>query len=240
MAKQTRPSKLKTVPISPLSPYKLGMRFLVIPAGSAREFSVCRAEVASLENDGAWLELLDTHQRFPPDEEVYLAEFRDRYVLTHRSRILQRKGDQVWVDCPSMSERADSRLAQFTGRQDYRVEANLSVMILLKGPEFEKVMPREGQLSDLSRGGMGLVVPVKDIYAKGQRVEVQVVSWTYPVSVETTVSRVWMDGDIKRLALAFPEDMTVEQRELVSSFIIHVQRRDALQSSLPASVDEVS
>ena len=113
-------------------------------------------------------------------------------------------------------------------------------MILLKDPGFEKVMPRSGQLSDLSRGGMGLTVPVNDIYAKGQLVEVQVVSWAYPVSVETTVNRVWMDGDIKRLALAFPDTMTVEQRELVTSFIIHVQRRDALQSSLPASVDDVT
>jgi c-di-GMP-binding flagellar brake protein YcgR len=186
------------------------------------------------------LELLDTTQPFPHQEEVFLVEFRDRDVLTHRTRILQRKDSQVWVDCPSITEREESRLAPFTGRQDFRVEANLSVMILLKGPEFEKVMPRSGRLSDLSRGGMGLVVPLNDIYAQGQRVEVQVVSWNYPVSVETTVHRVWIDGDIKRLALAFPEGLTVEQRELVSSFILHVQRRDALQSCLPVSVEDAT
>ena len=239
MAKQNRPP-LKTVPLSTIAPYQPGMRFLVIPALATLDASVCRAAVSSLESNGAWLELLDPAQPFPLQEEVFLVEFRDRCVITHRTRILNRQGPQVWVDCPSISEREESRLAPFTGRQDFRVEANLSVMILLKDPGFEKVMPRSGQLSDLSRGGMGLTVPVNDIYAKGQLVEVQVVSWAYPVSVETTVNRVWMDGDIKRLALAFPDTMTVEQRELVTSFIIHVQRRDALQSSLPASVDDVT
>lgn len=214
------------------------MRFLVFPAVATLDTAVCRAVVGSLESNGAWLELLDSTQPFPVEEEVFLAEFRDRFVITHRTRILRREEARVWVDCPSLSEKEESRLAPSTGRQDFRVEADLSVLILLKDPELSKVMPRSGQLSDLSRGGMGLRVPVNDIYAKGQRVEVQVVSWAYPVSVETTVNRVWVDGEVKRLALAFPEDMTVEQRELISSFIIHVQRRDALQSSLPLAVDE--
>ncbi|MBT9585860.1 PilZ domain-containing protein [bacterium] len=239
MAKRNRPF-LKTVPLSTISPYQQGMRFLVLPALASLDASVCRAVVSSLESNGAWLELLDPAQPFPLQEEIFLVQFRDRFVLTHRTRILNRKGSAVWVDCPSISEQEESRLAPFRGRQDFRVEADLSVMILLKDPQFAKVMPRSGQLSDLSRGGMGLIVPVNDIYAQGQRVEVQVVSWAYPVSVETTVNRVWIDGDIKRLALAFPESMTVEQRELVSSFIIHVQRRDALQSSLPVSIDEAT
>jgi len=238
VAKQNRQS-IKSVPLpTTISPYKPEMRFLVFPAVASLDTAVCRAAVSALESNGAWLELLDPSQPFPAQEEVFLTEFRDRYVVTHRTRILRREGPKVWVDCPSISEREESRLAPSTGRQDYRVEADLSVLILLKDPELSKVMPRSGQLSDLSRGGMGLTVPVNDIYAKGQRVEVQVVSWVYPVSVETTVSRVWMDGDIKRLALAFPDDMTIEQRELISSFIIHVQRRDALQSSLPMTVDE--
>lgn len=229
--------KPKTVPLSPLSPYRVGVRFLVLPADASQEVSVCRAAVARLEGDGAWLELVEHSDHFPPQEEVFLVEFRGRAVMTHRSRILRREGGQAWVDAPSLSRREESRLAPFTGRQDFRVEANIAVLILLKD-ELEKSMPRSGTLSDMSRGGMGLVVPPGDIYVRGQRVEVQVVSWNYPVSVETTVNRVWMDGDIKRVALLFPPDMSVEQRELVSAFVLGVQRREALGRSLPAPLEE--
>lgn len=214
------------------------MRFLVLPAEATEKHSVCRADVTALESDGAWLEVVDPTHTFPPQEEVFLVEFRDRLVLTHRSRILKREKTRVWVNCPSLTIPEENPLAPYTGRQHFRVDANLEVMIILRDKELSNVMPRIGVLSDLSRGGMGLTVPVMDIYHKGQQIEVQVVSWNYPVSVETTVNRVWTDGDIKRLALAFPEDMTVEQRELVSSFIIQVQRRDALQNSLPAAIEE--
>jgi hypothetical protein len=85
---------------------------------------------------------------------------------------------------------------------------------------------------------MGLVVPIQDIYAQGQLVEVQVVSWAYGVSVETTVERVRIEGDQKLLALKFPEDLDPDQRERVSSFILQVQRRASLESSLPVPVED--
>lgn len=211
------------------------MRFLVLPGDASPDVGVCRAAVARLDSNGAWLELVDG--AFPSQEEVWLVEFRDRSVVTHRCRIMKRAGAEVWVDAPSMTRREESRLAPFTGRQDFRVEANVAVLIVLKD-ELAKSMPRSGVLSDLSRGGMGLAVPVKDIYVRGQRVEVQVVSWAYPVSVETTVNRVWVDGDTKHVALLFAPDMTVEQRELVSAFIIGVQRKDALANHLPATLED--
>jgi hypothetical protein len=213
------------------------MRFLIIPADASQESAVCRAAVSRLEGSGAWLELVENAHPFPPQEEVFLVEFRDRSVTTHRSRILKRDGAEVWVDTPSLSRREQSTLAPFTGRQDFRVEANLAVLIVLKD-ELQHSMPRSGTLKDLSRGGMGLTVPLGDIYVRGQRVEVQVVSWAYPVSVQTTVKRVWVDGETKHVALLFPAEMTVEQRELVSAFILGVQRRDALENHLPATVDD--
>lgn len=210
------------------------MRFLVLPAEAADELPVCRAEVSRLDENGAWLQLLDPTHHFPLQEEVYLVEFRDRSVVTHRARILKRQGAEVWVNSPSLSRQENSKLAPFTGRQDFRVEANLAVLIVLQDEELQRSMPRSGTLRDLSKGGLGLVVPPEDIYVRGQRIHVQVISWNYPVSVETTVNRVWMDGDTKHVAVRFPEDMSVEQRELVSAFILGVQRREALQKNLPA------
>ncbi len=238
MANEKRPPKVKTVPIGAVAPYRTGARYLVMPADLGADFSVCKAQVQALESNGAWLEASQGSADFPPQEEVFLIEFQSRSVVTHRSRILRREKGRVWVDCPSLSKRSRSQLAPTTGRQDFRVSANLQVMIVLKGEEFAHTLPRGGRLGDLSRGGMGLIVPVEDIYVKGQPIEVQVVSWAYPVSVETRVERVWIEGQVKHLALRFPDNMTVEQRERVSAFILHVQRKESVESSLPAALEE--
>lgn len=229
--------KIKTVPIQPIAPYRSGARFLVIPANLQAEFSVCRALVESLEFNGAWLTIREDSPPFPGCEEVSLVEFRADSMLTHRTRILRREETRVWVDCPSLSRHSENQLLPMGARQDFRVSAELPVVIVLKGEEFAKALPRSGNLHDLSRGGLGLTVPVEDIYAKGQRIEVQVVSWAYAVSIESTVERVWMEGDQKLVALKFPHDLNPEQRERISSFILHVQRKASTESSLPALLE---
>jgi len=230
--------KIKTVPIQPIAPYRSGARYLIIPADPQAEFSVCRASVESLESNGAWLTTREGSPPFPLCEEVSLVEFQANSMLTHRARILRRDEARVWVDCPSLSRHSENQLLPIGARQDFRVPAELPVVILLKGDEFSLAMPRAGSVHDLSRGGVGLSVPVEDVYAKGQRIEVQVVSWAYGVSIESTVERVWMEGDEKLLALKFPEDLTPEQRERITSFILHVQRKASVDSSLPALVEE--
>ncbi len=230
--------KRKTVPIQPMAPYRAEARYLVIPADLKGEFSACRAVVQSLESNGAWLAAREESPDFPGCEEVLLIEFHADSTLTHRTRILRREPARVWVDCPSLSQPAKNQLLPMGGRRDFRVSAHLPVVIVLKGEEFNQALPRGGRLNDLSRGGMGLVVPIEDIYAKGQLVQVQVVSWAYGVSVETTVQRVWIEGEQKMLALKFPENLDPEQRERVSSFILHVQRKASLESSLPVAVED--
>lgn len=229
----------KTIPIAPVAPYLRGAKYLVIPAEAPARFPVCRSIVQGLESNGAWLVLEPESPGFPIQEEVFLVEFQGQFTVTHRTRILRREETRVWVDCPPLTQRNRSELSPDTGRQDFRVPADLSVVIILKGPEFAQSLPRSGQLNDLSRGGMGLVVPLDDIYSKGQKIEVQVVSWAYPVSVETTIERVWIDeSNVKRLALKFPDDLTSDQRERVSAFILQVQRKESLQSLLPALIEE--
>jgi c-di-GMP-binding flagellar brake protein YcgR len=230
--------KLKTVSIPPVAPYHSGARYLVIPADLQGDFAVCRSVVESLESNGAWLSLREESPAFPATEEVLLIEFQQDSVLTHRSRILRRQQERVWVDCPSLSKRSKNQLIPLGGRSDFRVASQLPVVILLKGDEFQQAMPREGQLLDFSRGGMAVTVPVADIYAKGQTIEVQVVNWAHPVSVETTVSRVRIDGEQKTLALKFPTDLDTEQRERVSAFILHVQRKASLENTLPALIED--
>ncbi|MBS2035750.1 PilZ domain-containing protein [bacterium] len=230
--------KIRTVPIQPVAPYGTGAHYMVIPADLKGDFSVCKAVVERLEDNGAWLCLRPESAAFPSVEEVLLVDFQSASVMTHQTRILKREPARVWVDCPSLSRRSRSQLLPTGGRRDFRVAAELPVVILLKGEQFAQALPRSGRLNDLSRGGMGVSVPIEDIYARGQRIEIQVVSWAYAVSVETTVERVWVEGEKKLLALKFPEDLTPEQRERISSFILHVQRKASLESSLPATIED--
>lgn len=232
------PRRIKTVPIQPIAPYRRGARYMVIPADLQADFFVCQTLVESLESNGAWLSLREGSPPFPDCEEVSLIEFQADSVLTHRTRVLRREESRVWVDCPSLSRSAKSELLPVGARQDFRVAAELPVVIVLKGDEFARALPRSGNLRDLSRGGLGLRVPLQDIYAKGQPIEVQVVSFAYAVSVESTVERVWVEGEEKFLALKFPEELTPEQRERISSFILHVQRKASLESTLPVLVED--
>lgn len=230
--------KIRTVSIQPIAPYATGAHYMVIPADLKGEFAVCKVLVDRLEGNGAWLSLRPDSAPFPPVEEVLLVDFKSASVLTHHTRILKRVSDQVWVDCPSLSRRSRNQLLPTGGRKDFRVAAELPVVILLKGEEMAQSLPRSGRLRDLSRGGMGLSVPVEDIYAQGQLIEVQVVSWAYAVSVETSVERVWLEGEQKLLALKFPQGLGPEQRERISSFILHVQRKASLESSLPVAIED--
>ena len=230
--------KIKTVPIGPVTPYRSGARYLVMPADLRGDFAVCRALVESLESDGAWLTLREDSPDFPNAEEVLLVEFQSESVVTHRTRILRRENQRIWVDCPSLSRRSKSQVLPAGARRDFRVASQLPVVILLKGEEFTQALPREGRLNDVSRGGMGLVVPVQDIYARGQTIEVQVVSWAHAVSVESTVQRIWLEGERKFLALKFPHDLSPDQRERITAFVLHAQRQASLDNTLPALVDE--
>jgi c-di-GMP-binding flagellar brake protein YcgR len=233
-------SKSKRIPLNPEPPYAYseGTRFIVLPTDLRRDVQLCKARVCRLESQGAWLEPLDSSV-FPGEEEVYLVEFCERDVLTHRSRILRRNGSEAWVQKPSLTEREPSKLAPFTGRSDYRVQVNLPVQVRICEGRAQSHHQWPCQLYDLSRGGMSLIGPTNQPFEKGQRVDVRVVSWEYPVRIETEIVRVWREKDKQRVALIFPEEMTLNQRELISTFILQVQRRDSLARSLPV-VDEES
>jgi c-di-GMP-binding flagellar brake protein YcgR len=228
----------KRIPLNlePPYSYQQGTRLLVIPADLSQDIHLCKSEVSLTTKDGAWLALVEG-SGFPSDEEVYLIEFSGRDVITHRSRILRRENGQVWVGLPSLTEREPSKLAPFTGRTDYRVQVRLPVQVRICEGRAQSNRQWPCQLYDLSRGGMSLVGPTKQPFEKGQKVDVRVVSWEYPVRLETEIIRVWKEGDQQRIALTFPEEMTLNQRELISTFILQVQRRDALGRSLPV-IDE--
>lgn len=68
---------------------------------------------------------------------------------------------------------------------------------------------------------------------------IQLISWEYPVNIEAEITRASDEGDQQRLALKFPDDMTITQREMLSAFILQVQRRDALSRSLPSDEDSL-
>lgn len=231
---ESQPTPKRSIPLNlePLYRYTQGTGFLVLPADLSGEVRLCKSEVESVDKDGAWLLLVDG-TCFPSEEEVFLVEFSGRDVITHRARILRREGDKVWVDLPSLSEKEPSKLAPFTGRTDYRVQVKLPVQVRICEGRAMSNHQWPCQLYDLSRGGMSLIGPVNQPFEKGQKVDVRVVSWEYPVRIETEILRVWTENDRQRVALTFPEEMTLNQRELISTFILQVQRRDTLGRSLP-------
>jgi c-di-GMP-binding flagellar brake protein YcgR len=231
----------RSIPLNttPVYRYTTGTRFMVLPADLSKEIRLCRAEVAASDKEGAWLVLIEG-DAFTPEEEVFLVEFSGRDVITHRTRILRRENpEQVWVKVPSLTEREPSKLSPFTGRTDYRVQVNLPVQVRICEGRAQSNQQWPCQLFDLSRGGMSLIGPTNQPFEQGQKVDVRVVSWEYPVRIETEIIRVWRENDKQRVALIFPEEMTLNQRELISTFILQVQRRDALGRSLPVAEGEI-
>lgn len=237
---ENQPKPKRSIPLDakPIYRYTAGTRFLVLPADLSREVSLCKAEVAAGDKTGAWLLLIEG-ENFPAEEEVYLVEFSGRDVVTHRARILRREGEQCWVSIPSLTEREPSQLSPFTGRTDYRVKVNLPVQVRICEGRAQSHHQWPCRLYDLSRGGMSLIGPTNQPFEKGQKVDVRVVSWEYPVRIETEITRVWREQDKQRVALTFPEEMTLNQRELISTFILQVQRRDILGRSLPIADNEI-
>lgn len=228
MSDKANPESRKSIGLNQAeSAFKKGARYLVIPADLKKDFAKCVGIVHSLDGYGAWLKAAAARQEFPKAEEVFLIEFVSNEVVTHRTRILKRRNDRVWVDAPSLTLKERSKLAPSTGRKDYRVRVDLPVRVLQDEGET-----KNAELRDLSRGGMSLETSADLGFKVGQSLEVQLVSWDEPVSMTADVKRIQAGG--RRVALRFPKDMSDEQRETVSSFILQVQRRDALKRDLPA------
>lgn len=203
-------------------------------ADLSTEVRLCKAEVKALTREGAELISIDENSTFPDPGKVFLIEFSGKDVLTHHCRLTSDEG-RNFVTSPSETEKERSQLAPFTGRSDYRVKVNLPVQVRISEGVRKSDRQWSCELFDLSRGGMSLLCPMDSPFTRGQTVDIRVVSWEYPVRMETQVLRVWRDGDRSRVAVLFPEDMSLNQRELVSTFILHIQRRDALSRALPSA-----
>lgn len=212
--------------------YKKGTSFLVIPADLHKNFTPCSAVVESLDGYSAWLKA-EVGGGFPPEEELLLIEFREHHVVTHRTRVAGRQSGKILVKKPSLTEKEESQLAPSTGRHDYRVKVDVPIQVRYLN-EKPGTPLRTGQLLDLSRGGMSFHSRDTEDYKSGDQLNLQVVSWEYPVNIDAVISRVKPTDDGVIVAVRFLDAMSVRQREMVSGFIIQVQRRDALSRSLPS------
>jgi len=205
---------------------------LVIPADLNQNFTPVTCQVDALNGYDAWLSSLHECLDFPNDEEVMLIEFRDQYVFTHRSRVLERSQSKVLVSAPSLTEKEESQLAPSTGRHDYRVRVNVPIQVRFLDEKPGSLL-KMGELVDLSRGGVSFSTADMTPYKLGDEINLQVVSWEYPVNIDAVVTRVIEEEESQTVAVRFVDRMNVRQREMVSAFIIQVQRRDALSRSLP-------
>lgn len=219
------------------SPYSNDARFLVVPADLNCDFQNCAVTVVSHSGTGAWLQPESADFPVPEFLELSLIEFKNEFVHTHEVRVLNREGLKVLVALPHKTDKEKSLLAPSTGRLDYRIEVNLPVRVKTAWVESKDAPPKLARLVDLSRGGMALLTPAGQDYEVGQEITVRVVGWDHPVRIEAEVDRVTPeDAGKNRVALKFPADMDAGQREMISGFIIQVQRRQALGRALP-SVD---
>ena len=208
----------------------------MIPADLHQPFTPVTGKVDSLDGYEAWLSCAQETLEFPRDEELLLIEFRDQFVFTHRTRVTSRRAGKILVAAPSLSEKEESQLAPSTGRHDYRVEVDVPIQIRYLN-EKPGTPLKTGKLCDLSRGGMSFAADGTNKYKKGDKLNLQVVSWEYPVNIDAVVNRVNSDEDGQTVAAKFMDQMNVRQREMVSAFIIQVQRKDALSRSLPSDTE---
>lgn len=221
------------------SPYKDDARYLVIPADLELDFKSCAGLIKSHSGTGAWLSPEEDDQKFPPVSDLLLIEFQGEAVYTHEVTVLSKKGRDVLVSVPRKTEKETSLLAPSTGRYDYRIEVYLPVRVKTDWVEAKDAPPKLARLTNLSRGGMALLAPLNQEYSEGQEITIRVVGWDHPVRIETIVERVTPlpEERKQRIALKFPDFIDVKQREMISSFILQVQRREALGRDLP-SADE--
>lgn len=235
----SKPEVRKSISLSSTdSPFRDRARYLVIPTDMNIDFEKCAAVVKSHSGTGAWLQPESFESPIPEVSELFLIEFQQDLVHTHSVRVLNRAEDNVLVALPHRSESEKSILAPSTGRLDYRIEVNLPVRVKTDWVEDKDAPPKLARLTDLSRGGMALLAPSHHGYKLGQEITVRVVGWDHPVRIEAEVDRVSpAENPSKvRVALRFPETLEISQREMVSGFILQVQRRQALGRALP-SVD---
>jgi len=221
------------------SPFRDDSRYLVIPADLHQDFQPCAGIVQSHSGSGAWLKPEDPERSFPPVSDLLLIEFQDEFVITHEVTVLSKKDQSIFVSVPRKSEKESSLLAPSTGRFDYRIEVNLPVRVKTDWVESKDAPPKLARLTNLSRGGMALLAPNRQKYEEGQEITVRVVGWDHPVRIEAVIERITpLAGRSKnKLALRFPDHIDVSQREMISSFILQVQRREALGRALPSADD---
>lgn len=239
MTEANRPKSISLS--SSTSPYEVGARYLVIPADLDVDIRPCSVEVLKHSGTGAWLSPVgddeNTANQFPPVPNLLLIEFKGEVVYTHHVSVLTKKDESIFVSVPSQTDKEKSLLAPSTGRFDYRIEVNLPVRVKTDWVEAKDAPPKLARLVDLSRGGMALLAPRNQRYREGQEITIRVVGWDHPVRIEAVVDRIHPDeGRSKqRVALKFPTDADTRQREMVSSFILQVQRREALGRALPTA-----
>lgn len=238
MTQSNRPKSISLS--SSQSPYQDDARFLVIPKELEIDFQPCAGIVRSHSGTGAWLEPEKEQQQFCPVSDLLLIEFRGEQVFTHEVTVLSKKDRQILVSVPMKSEKEESLLAPSTGRYDYRIEVYLPVRVKTGWVEPKNAPPKLARLTNLSRGGMALLAPLSQEYKEGQEITIRVVGWDTPVRIETIVERITPLPEKRKqqLALKFPTDIDVQQREMISSFILQVQRREALGRDLPSADEE--
>jgi c-di-GMP-binding flagellar brake protein YcgR len=217
------------------SPYKNEARFLVIPANLEADFQTCAGIVRSHSGTGAWLQPEKKEVPFPAVSELLLIKFCQEFVYTHQVRVLAKEKGAILVSLPSETQREKSLLAPSTGRYDYRIDVSIPVRVKTDWLESKDASPKLARLTNLSRGGMALLTPANQKYTVGMEITVRVVGWDHPVRIEAIVNRVVPaeSKDKNRIALEFPDYIDVTQREMISSFILQVQRRQALGRALP-------
>ena len=212
----------------------------MIPADLDQDCYPCAGLVRSHSGTGAWLYPENDGETFPAVSELLLIQFQGESVFTHEVSVLNKKGAEILVSVPRNTKKEKSILAPSTGRYDYRIDVSIPVRVKTQWIEPKDAPPKLATLTNLSRGGMSMVAPISQEYNVGQEITIRVVGWDRKIRVEAVVKRISKvpQQSKNEIALTFPIDMDVLQRESISSFIIQVQRREALSRDLPSPEDE--
>jgi c-di-GMP-binding flagellar brake protein YcgR len=193
-----------------------------LPAVMTNPPKAWTVSVTRREKDSFWISRVETEKDPVPvkvGEMVTLVTFNDTHQNTYECKVLKiatGTPEQILVAAPAETKQEESRASSIGRRKHFRLEIRLPVDLKYDGVTIEC------HSRDLSLGGLALDLP--RTLPEGIMVDLTVRSWNFPLKTPVKIIRCFeLDGEYIA-AVAFPPDMTIMARELVSHFLAENQR----------------
>ena len=203
---------------------KCGTAMRALPENLPTPPRAWNVTVARIELDSFWV------QRQPSEpiplpvskgEILTLVTFDDHHQNTYECPILKIKPgtpEQVQVGPPLKMQQEQSKLSGVGSRKHYRVSCRLPAEIRTS----TTTSPISCHTRDISLGG--IAVDLSRTLEEDLDIELRVLSWNFPLTVQARVVRCFELDGAHVAALAFPPNLSPISKDLIGHFIVEHQR----------------